>query len=148
VETYGAWLGEGFARPGARRTAETFEIATNCNVVVTDDVDAALDAMKPGLGFYVGGMGARDMNFHKDLFARMGYEKEADEIQRLFFEGKRDEAIATVPSQAVDDISLVGPAAKIRDALPQWEEAGVTMLVIGASSLDQLRTVAEVILTA
>ncbi|HSS12120.1 MAG TPA: LLM class F420-dependent oxidoreductase [Acidimicrobiales bacterium] len=148
VETYRAWLGEGFARPGARRTAETFEIATNCNVVVTDDVDAALNAMKPGLGFYVGGMGARDMNFHKDLFARMGYEKEADEIQRLFFEGKRDEAIATVPSQAVDDISLVGPAGKIRDALPQWEEAGVTTLVIGASSLDQLRTVAEVILTA
>jgi F420-dependent oxidoreductase-like protein len=148
VDVYSSWLGEGFARPGARRTAETFEIATNCNVVVTDDVSAALNAMKPALGFYVGGMGARDMNFHKDLFARMGYEKEADEIQRLFFEGKRDEAIATVPSEAVADIALVGPAAKIRDDLAQWEEAGVTMLVVGASSLDQLRTVAEVVLTA
>ena len=104
--------------------------------------------MKPGLGFYVGGMGSRDMNFHKDLFARMGYEKEADEIQRLFFEGKRDEAIATVPSAAVADISMVGPAAKIRAELPQWEEAGVTMLVVGAASLDQLRTIAEVILGA
>jgi hypothetical protein len=88
------------------------------------------------------------MNFHKDLFARMGYEKEADEIQRLFFEGRRDEAIAAVPSEAVADISLVGPAARIREELSRWEEAGVTMLVIGASSLEQLRTVAEVILGA
>jgi F420-dependent oxidoreductase-like protein len=143
---YRAWLGEGFARPGARRTADTFEIATNCQVVVTDDVEPALAAMKPMLGFYIGGMGAKDMNFHKDVFARMGYEKEADLIQDLFFEGKRDEAIATVPDQAVADISLVGPAAKIRDELAQWEEAGVTTLVVGAGSLAEMRQVAEVIL--
>jgi hypothetical protein len=98
------------------------------------------------LGFYIGGMGAKDMNFHKQVFVRMGYEKEADEIQRLFFEGKREEAIATVPQEAVADISLVGPAAKIRDELPRWEEAGVTTLVVGARSLDEMRQVAEVIL--
>jgi F420-dependent oxidoreductase-like protein len=146
--TYRSWLAEGFARPGARRTAGTFEIATNCQVVVTDDTDAALTAMKPMLGFYIGGMGAKDMNFHKDVFARMGYEKEAEEIQRLFFEGKRDEAIAAVPLQAVADITLVGPAARIRDQLPEWEEAGVTTLVIGARSLDEMRQVAEVVLGA
>jgi F420-dependent oxidoreductase-like protein len=143
---YREWLAEGFARPGARRSAGTFEIATNCQVVVTDDVAGTLATMKPMLGFYIGGMGAKDMNFHKDVFARMGYEREADRIQDLFFEGKRDEAIATVPDQAVADISLVGPAAKIRDDLAQWEEAGVTTLVIGAGSLPEMRQVAEVIL--
>jgi alkanesulfonate monooxygenase SsuD/methylene tetrahydromethanopterin reductase-like flavin-dependent oxidoreductase (luciferase family) len=86
------------------------------------------------------------MNFHKDVFARMGYEKEADEIQDLFMEGKREEAIATVPTQVVDDISLVGPAAKIRDELPRWEEAGVTSLVISPPTLDEMRQVAEVVL--
>jgi alkanesulfonate monooxygenase SsuD/methylene tetrahydromethanopterin reductase-like flavin-dependent oxidoreductase (luciferase family) len=86
------------------------------------------------------------MNFHKQVFVRMGYEKEADEIQRLFFEGKREEAIAAVPQDAVADISLVGPAAKIRDELPRWEEAGVTTLVVGARSLDEMRQIAEVIL--
>jgi len=145
---YKSWLAEGFARPGARRTAATFEIATNCQVVVTDETEATLTAMKPMLGFYIGGMGAKDMNFHKNVFGRMGYEKEADEIQRLFFEGKRDEAIAAVPVEAVADITLVGPAAQIRDQLPAWEEAGVTTLVIGARSLDEMRTVAEVILGA
>jgi F420-dependent oxidoreductase-like protein len=146
ADTYRSWLAEGFARPGARRNAETFEIATNCQVVVTDDTEATLTAMKPMLGFYIGGMGAKDMNFHKNVFARMGYEKEADEIQRLFFEGSREEAIAAVPVEAVADITLVGPAAQIRDQLPEWEAAGVTTLVVGASSLDEMRTVAEVVL--
>jgi alkanesulfonate monooxygenase SsuD/methylene tetrahydromethanopterin reductase-like flavin-dependent oxidoreductase (luciferase family) len=91
-------------------------------------------------------MGAKDMNFHKNVFARMGYESEADQIQDLFFEGKRDEAIAAVPAPAVADISLVGPKEQIRDELPKWEEAGVTMLVVGARNLDEMRTVAEVIL--
>jgi F420-dependent oxidoreductase-like protein len=146
ADMYKGWLKEGFSRPGARRHADTFEIATNCNIVVTEDRDTVLDAMKPMLGFYIGGMGARDMNFHKDVFGRMGYEREADEIQQLFFDGKRDEAIAAVPRQAVADISLVGPAAKIRDEIPMWEEAGVTMLVVGAPDLNQIRQIAEVIL--
>ena len=36
--------------------------------------------------------------------------------------------------------------SKIRDDLAEWEEAGVTMLVIGARSLHELRTTAEAIL--
>ena len=88
---YRGWLDAGFARRTRPRTG--FEIATNCQVVVTDDPDAAVDAMRPMLGFYIGGMGAKDMNFHKDVFGRMGYEKEVQEVQDLFFEGKRDEAI-------------------------------------------------------
>jgi F420-dependent oxidoreductase-like protein len=143
---YRGWLNEGFGRPGARRTADTFEIASNCNIVVTDEPERVLDDMKPFLGFYIGGMGAKDMNFHKDVFARMGYEKEADEIQDLFFEGKRDEAIAAVPRQMVADISLVGPAPRIRAGVTEWEEAGVTMLVIGARNVAEMRQVAEVIL--
>ncbi|MBA3653422.1 MAG: LLM class F420-dependent oxidoreductase [Actinobacteria bacterium] len=145
-DMYNGWLDEGFARPGARGSRATFEIATNCSVVVTDDVDSTLDAMKPTLGFYIGGMGARDMNFHKEVFSRMGYAAEADEIQDLFFAGERDKAIAAVPAQMAADISLVGSAAKIRDDLAMWEDAGVTMLVIGVGDVAEMRQVAEVIL--
>ena len=115
-------------------------------MVVTDDVEGTLDAMKPTLGFYIGGMGAKDMNFHKEVFSRMGYEAEANEIQDLFFAGERDKAIAAVPAQMAADIALVGSAAKIRDDLAMWEEAGVTMLVIGAGDVAEMRNVAEVIL--
>jgi alkanesulfonate monooxygenase SsuD/methylene tetrahydromethanopterin reductase-like flavin-dependent oxidoreductase (luciferase family) len=143
---YRGWLAEGFARPGARRTATDFQIATTCQVIVTDDAQPAIDAMKPTLGFYIGGMGAKDMNFHKDVFGRMGYEAEVQKVQDMFFEGRREDAIAAVPDSLVTDISLIGPPAKIRDDLAEWEEAGVTMLVIGARSVDELRTVAEAIL--
>jgi F420-dependent oxidoreductase-like protein len=143
---YRKWLDEGFSRPGARRHAGNFEIATNCQVVVTDDVATAVESMKPTLGFYIGGMGAKDMNFHKDVFARMGYEDEVQRIQDLFFDGKRDEAIAAVPDSLVTDISLIGPVAKIRDDLAEWEEAGITTLVVGARSVDELRTTAEAVL--
>jgi F420-dependent oxidoreductase-like protein len=140
---YRAWLDEGLAR---RTTPVDFEIATNCQVLVTDDIESGVAAMKPTLAFYIGGMGAKDMNFHKDVFARMGYEKEVQEIQDLFFEGKRDQAIAAVPDSLVTDISLIGPVARIRDSLPEWEEAGVTTLVIGARGVDELRTVADAVL--
>jgi F420-dependent oxidoreductase-like protein len=145
---YREWLDEGFGRPGARRTASDFEIATNCQIVVTDDVDATLSAMRPMLAFYIGGMGAKDMNFHKQVFARMGYEQEAEQIQDLFFEGKRDEAIAAVPLSMVSDISLVGSVAQVRDELALWEEAGVTMLVVGGGTIDSLRQIADVVLGA
>jgi len=151
AETYRAWLAEGFTRPGARRTAETFEIATNCQVVVTRstaEIEPALEAMKPIISFYIGGMGAKEMNFHKDVFARMGYEAEVNKIQELFMAGRRDEAVAAVPTQLVADISIVGPAAKVREDVARWEEASITMLVIGASSVDEMQAVAEAVLTA
>jgi F420-dependent oxidoreductase-like protein len=142
---YNGWLAEGFAR-SSRPAREAFEIAANCNIKVTDDIDATLDELRPVIAFYIGGMGAREMNFHKDVFARMGYEKETDEIQSCFLDGRRDDAIAAVPQEMVADISLIGPADKIRDDLTMWEEAGVTMLVAGARQVEDLRPIAEVIL--
>lgn len=148
ADMYRGWLQEGFALAEAPGKAADFEIATNCSVVVTDDVQGTLERMRPTLGLYIGGMGAKDMNFHKQVFARMGYEREADQIQDLFLTGRRDEAIAAVPTAMAGDISLVGSSEKIRDELPMWEEAGVTMLVIGASGVAEMRNVAEVVLGA
>jgi alkanesulfonate monooxygenase SsuD/methylene tetrahydromethanopterin reductase-like flavin-dependent oxidoreductase (luciferase family) len=143
---YQSWLADGFARPGAGCKPDEFEIATNCQVVVTDDIDTAVADMKPALGLYIGGMGAKDMNFHKDVFGRMGYEAEVEQIQTFFLEGRRNEAVAAVPDQLVCDISLIGQVAKIRDDLASWEEAGVTTLVVMSRSEEGLAEVAEAIL--
>ena len=143
---YNEWLAEGFARPGARRSADDFEIMATVTVVVTDRRDEVLESMKPMVGLYVGGMGAKEVNFHKNVFARMGYEKQAETIQDLYLAGKKGEALAAIPTQMVADISLVGTADQIRDELALWEEAGVTMIVVGARDVDEMRKVAEVIL--
>ena len=85
------------------------------------------------LGFYVGGMGHRSRNFHKELMARMGYESEAQQIQDLFLENKRVEAIAAVPDGFVDEIMLIGPRERIRDRLDAWRESPVTTLMVAGN---------------
>ncbi len=124
---------------------DDFQIAVNVSVNVTDDVEAALYGTKASLGFYIGGMGAKGQNYHTKLMARMGFEEEAYKIQDLFFEGKRDEAIATVPTEFADEISLVGSVERIRDRLQAWEESPVTMLNVAARDPEQLRLLADVI---
>ncbi len=66
-------LAEGFARSGARRGPDDFEVAATVPLIVADDVDAAADLMRPVMALYIGGMGAREVNFPANVFARMGY---------------------------------------------------------------------------
>src|SRR6201995_4871669 len=63
-EYYRDALGEGFAQPNARHGADDFDIAATVPLIVTDDIDGAVDAMRPMYALYFGGMGARGTNFH------------------------------------------------------------------------------------
>ena len=123
-----------------------FEIAQFIMVAISDDVEAALAPVKSMLGFYIGGMGARKRNFHMELMSRMGFEAEAHKIQELFFEGKRAEAVAAVPSTFADEISLVGPVERIRERLEAWKETPVTGLLMANRDPETLRTMAELVL--
>ena len=123
-------LAAGFARPGARRAAADFEVPAYVPVVPNADVEAAADRIRPSLALYIGGMGAKSMNFHANVFARMGYEAEVQKIQDLYLEGRKAEAIAAVPTAMVEDIGLIGPPEKIRDELQLWEQTVITMLLI------------------
>lgn len=123
-----------------------FEIAVGVHVNVTDDVAAGLAPVKAMLGFYIGGMGAKDRNFHKELMARMGYEAEAEKIQELFFQGDRAGAIAAVPDAFADEIALVGPKERIRERLQAFDATPVTTLLVFAPDPAKLRQVAELVL--
>ena len=144
-ELYGPSLREGFARPTARRTADDFEIIATVTVAINDNLDAAYDSLRPSVALYVGGMGAQEMNFHADVFRRLGHEQAVDRIQALFLNGKQAEAIAAVPRAMVDEICLVGPEDKIRDDLAAWRESRVTTMLVGGPP-ETLRTVAELVL--
>jgi F420-dependent oxidoreductase-like protein len=141
---YRAALAEGFAkRPGA--PPASFEIANAVSVIPNADIEAAADAMRPTLALYIGGMGARTMNFHYDVFARMGYEAECAKIQQLYLEGAKRDAVAAVPTKLVEDVALIGPIGKIKDDLEAWKRTCMTtMLVGGAPQL--LETIAKVVL--
>jgi hypothetical protein len=100
--------------------------------------------VRPAVALYIGGMGAKSMNFHANHFARLGYEAEVATIQELFLTGRKLEAMGAVPTTLIEDIALIGPAAKIRDELPLWESTVITSLIIQAPP-QSLRAVADVL---
>ena len=127
------------AKPG-------FEIMQGVSIKICDDVEEGLLPVKHSLALYIGGMGARQRNFHTELMERMGFAAEARHIQALFLAGKKDEAVAAVPSSFADEISLVGPVERIRERLDAWRETPVTSLLVSTRSPEQLRTFAELVL--
>jgi F420-dependent oxidoreductase-like protein len=119
-----------------------FEIACTAQVVVGDDVETCLIPVKWMLAFYIGGMGAKGKNFHMNIMGRMGFEREVAEVQRLFLEGKRAEAADAVPNQLADEISLVGPPARIKERLEVWKKSPVTKLLAGTQDIHALKALA------
>ncbi|MBC9724066.1 LLM class F420-dependent oxidoreductase [Streptomyces sp. TRM68367] len=122
---------------------EGFVVAPMAQVRVCDDVTEGLLPVKAMLGFYIGGMGHAARNFHADLMARMGYEEEARRIQRLFLDGRREEAVLAVPDAFADEISLVGPRERIAERLAVWRTGPVTDLLALAPDVTTLRVLAE-----
>jgi F420-dependent oxidoreductase-like protein len=123
-----------------------FEVTQGVVVNITDDVDQGLLPVKHMLALYVGGMGAKDRNFHKELIGRMGFEGDAEKIQELYLAGKKQEAAMAVPDALADEISLVGPVDKIRDRLQAWDETPVTSINVSARSTAELETLAQLVL--
>jgi F420-dependent oxidoreductase-like protein len=145
-DAFGASLDAGFARAGAGKSLDRFDIAPTVTVIVGDDVDTLRGFAKPMVALYVGGMGARGKNFYNDLACRYGFEAAAKEIQDLYLDGKKQEAAAAVPDDLVDEISLIGPKERIADRLDAWRDSGITTMIVGAAQPDALRVMAELVL--
>lgn len=124
---------------------DDFEIACPVTVNINEDVDEALWPTKMSLGFYIGGMGAKNANFHKNLISRMGFEAEADKIQELFYEGRREEAVRAVPDELADGIALAGPPGRVRERLERWRDSPVTKLLVSARDPETLHILASLV---
>jgi F420-dependent oxidoreductase-like protein len=141
-------LQDGAARSG--RSLDHFDIAPTVQVFINDDVQAARDAMRGHIALYVGGMGSRERNFYNQLIQRYGFEAEAKEIQDLYLDGKREEAMAAIPNELIDAVALCGPADVVRERLAIYRDAGVGTLGVtpvaftAGERLTQLRLVAEI----
>ena len=139
-----ALLSNGLARRRDGKSLEDLEIISGVTVAVTDDVKSTIDAAKKAIALYAGGFGARDINFHKDAFAKRGYQAEADRIQELFLAGRRDEATQAVPDEYVDEEMLIGPPQRIKERFATWRDSGFTTLRINSNREDVLKLIADV----
>src|SRR3954453_22580216 len=138
-------LDEGFARRAPPRSREDFEIVASVPLIVTDDADSAVDAVRPMYALYFGGMGARDRNFHADVPRGWAYRAEGDQIQALYGSAKKDEAAPRIPGLLSEQLTLIGPIEKIRDDLEPWKASQVTPLLVQGGHpglLEQLASLA------
>jgi len=140
-------LQEGADRSG--KSLEDFDIAPTVSLCISDDRESARNSMRPFIALYVGGMGSRKQNFYNQLIQRYGYEADAQIIQDLYLEGKREEAMAAIPDALIDQVSLCGPKDFVRERLAVYRDAGVGTLGVTPTAftaperLEQLRLLAE-----
>ncbi|MEK9871999.1 MAG: LLM class flavin-dependent oxidoreductase, partial [Gammaproteobacteria bacterium] len=115
VKTYEPWIEAGLAKAGKDHTQ--FETQAGGAVMITDDVEGALNRLKPGIALYVGGMGHKTKNFHKEMMIRRGFGEAAERIQELYLAKHKREAI-------------------------DWEDSGITGFTVSGNE-EALRLMAE-----
>ncbi|MFI6286268.1 LLM class F420-dependent oxidoreductase [Streptomyces sp. NPDC051018] len=114
----------------AGKTLEGFDVCPTLPLALGDDIPALADQLRPYTALYVGGMGSRRQNFYNQLARRMGYEKEAAEIQDKYLSGDKAGAAAAVPHRLIDSIALLGSVERIAERMQAYAEAGVTTLTL------------------
>jgi F420-dependent oxidoreductase-like protein len=139
--------GEALDRGTAKRDPAlgTLQITAGGMVAIGEgqETKGLLDFLRPMYALYVGGMGAKGKNFYNDLATHLGYEREAEEIQELYLNGKKDEAAAKVPQEWLEMSNLVGPASYVQERIAAFKEAGVTHLNVVPATDDPASTIAQ-----
>jgi F420-dependent oxidoreductase-like protein len=144
IDLFRADIEEGFKRAGNGKSWKDFDIAAGCTVILGDDVKACLAQIKPTLALYVGGMGAKNKNFHNEMASKYGYGEVAAKIQELYLSGRKAEATELVPDELCDEMSLCGPEARIRQRYKAWAECGATTMLIQTGQREAMQLMAEI----
>ncbi|WP_030909893.1 LLM class F420-dependent oxidoreductase [Streptosporangium amethystogenes] len=145
AEVWGASLAAGRAKRDP--ALGELDVIAQASLAIGDDVSGWLELGRPMAALYIGGMGAKGKNFYNDLARRYGYEKEAEQIQNLYLEGKKDEAAALVPQEMLEKMSLIGPEGHVRERLQAMRESGVTTINVaplGRTHAERLRLIEKV----
>jgi F420-dependent oxidoreductase-like protein len=134
----------------AGRSLDDIDVSPVVNVLVTDDLEAGRDAMRPFLSLYLGGMGSREKNFYVNVAAEYGFGDAARKVQDLYLGGLKDQAAAALPDALIDAVSIVGPPDVVRERLGAFQAAGVGSVLCSAvldmtvdEKIRQLELVAE-----
>ena len=140
------YIEEGLAKRGGSKSTLDFDIAPFVTCIVGDDLDSCRMPVKGMLALYIGGMGARGKNFYTDYATRLGYEEAAIKIQDLYLDGKKGEAVAAVPDELADSVSLIGTRERIAERVKAWKDSPATTLLLGAQQPEAIQLLAELVL--
>lgn len=117
----------------AGRSIDDIDIQAGGAVRFGDDLADLMEPHRAGTAFSLGAMGSPTTNFYNDAYRRAGFEDACIEVQRLWVDGKRDEAVAAVPDELVIQTNLLGDDAAVKDRIRAYRDAGVDTLRLGAT---------------
>lgn len=131
--------GEALAAGAAKRDPALgpLDVMVHASLAIGENLDERLAWVKPQLGLYIGGMGAKGRNFYHNLATRYGFGEVADRIQELYLSGRKQEAIDAVPDELVRGMSLIGPPGYVAERMAAFAESGVTTLLVNPLSTDR-----------
>ena len=136
---------DGFAKAAVGKGFDSFDLAPAVPVSFGDDTQECRDKLKPYYAHYIGGMGAREVNFHNANVRRLGFDGMADRIQSLFLDGKRDEAVAAIDDDFIDEVALCGPRDRIKERLIRYTSLPIQTFQVRFPTMDTIRLMAELI---
>ncbi len=136
---------EGFAKAGGGKDFDSFDLAPAVPISFGDGAQECRDKLKPYYAHYIGGMGAREVNFHNANVRRLGFDGMADRIQDLFLDGKRDEAVAAVDDDFVDEVALCGPRDRIKERLTRYTALPLGTFQVRFPTTESIRLMAELL---
>jgi F420-dependent oxidoreductase-like protein len=119
---------KGLLRSG--RKIEDIDILIPVSLDFTDEVEETAKKHARGYGFTFGAMGSVKNNFYKNAYARQGYGEVVDEVQKLWVEGRREEARDMVPSELALKSNLIGTDEMIKERLLLYKNLGVNTLKV------------------
>lgn len=125
---------------GGRQRADV-DIVAGVPLAVEDTVEAAEDAVRPWIAFYLGAMGAKDKNFYVDLCARYGFGEAAHEVQDRFLAGDRAGAMRAVTRDIIEVAAIACTPDELPGRLAAFADAGVDALSAVVFGSDRARTV-------
>ena len=120
-----------------------FDVVAGGIVAIGDDAAQYRDFARPMAALYIGGMGAKGKNFYNDVCRDYGFADEAAAVQDAYLDGRRDEAMAALPAELIENTTLCGDEAYIVDRLAAYKAAGVTTLNVSAVGGDAARTLGK-----
>jgi F420-dependent oxidoreductase-like protein len=139
-------LAAGAARAG--RSMSEIDLHAGGVVAFSDDLERLIARRKPGIAFTLGAMGSRRTNFYNGAYQRAGYVDIAVDVQRLWLEGRRDDAATRVPDELVLKTNLLGTDEMVRNRIRAYRDAGITTLRIdpeGSTLAQRLETLGRAV---
>jgi hypothetical protein len=118
------------AIPAAKRGDPNFFIGNRIRTCISDDESEAKAVLRRTMTNYA------LMPNYRNYWKEAGYVEEMTAIEKAVAEHRLDDLPKYLPDRWLADVTLFGPAAKIREGFEAWRAAGITTPVLVPLSAD------------